>query len=159
MTMRPYVFLILLSFSFPFLSIAQNSDRISFDLNDSTSGYYLAIQPKSKQIRGAVILLTSFLAPEDLLSETKLHNVAYNNDILTVFAPMKQKLYADSFAVGRINAILKDIVQGFMQILPNLLWPVMMKPAILRFAIRNSLIRILRSFHFNLKLFLALIHL
>jgi hypothetical protein len=113
MAIRLYILLIFLSFSFPRLSIAQNSDRISFDVTDNTTGYYLAIQPKSKQIKGALVLLTSFLAPEDLLSETKLHNIAYNNDILTVFAPMKQKLYADSFAVSRINVILKDIVQRF----------------------------------------------
>ena len=113
MALRLFILLIFLGISFPFLAIAQNSERISFDSSDSASGYYLAIQPKSKQIRGTVVLLTSFLAPEDLLSETRLHNVAYNNDILTVFAPMKQKLYADNFAVDRINAIVKDIVQRF----------------------------------------------
>jgi hypothetical protein len=113
MALRLYILLIFLGFSFPFLSIAQNSERVSFDTSDNIGGYYLAIQPKSKQIKGTVVLLTSFLAPEDLLSETKLHNVAYNNDILTVFAPMKQKLYADNFAVDRINAIVKDIVQRF----------------------------------------------
>ena len=111
--MRLFVLLIFLDFSFPSLSTAQNSDRISFDLSDSTSGYYLAIQPKSKQIKGVVVLLTSFTAPEDLLPETKLHNVASNNDLLTVFAPMKQKLYADSFAVKRINTILTDNIQRF----------------------------------------------
>src|SRR6476469_6928631 len=101
MAMRLFVLVIFLVFSFPFLSRAQNCDKISFDLSDSTSGYYIAIQPKSKQIKGVVVLLTSFTAPEDLLYETKLHNVASNNDLLTVFAPMKQKLYADNFAVRR----------------------------------------------------------
>jgi hypothetical protein len=113
MTLRVYILLLFCSFSFPGLSKAQNSERISFDPSDDNSGYYLAVTPKSKQIKGTVVLLTSFLAPEDLLSETKLHNVAYNNDILTVFAPMKQKLYADGAAVNRINLILKDIVQRF----------------------------------------------
>jgi hypothetical protein len=113
MTMRLLVLLSFLGFSFPFLSLAQNSERISFNLNDGSSDYYLAVQPKSKQIKGVVVLLTSFLAPEDLLSETKLHNVAYSNDLLMVFASMKQKLYADSFAVARINAVLNDIVQRF----------------------------------------------
>src|SRR5438445_8425301 len=107
--------LIVLIFFFvlPFLSSAQNNERIAFDLSDSKTGYYLSIQPKSKQIKGVLVLLTSFTSPEDLLSETKLHNVAFNNDILTVFAPMKQKLYADSFAVKRINTILTDIIQRF----------------------------------------------
>jgi hypothetical protein len=113
MTLRLYVLLQFLGLAFPFLSIAQNSERISFDSKDNASGYYLAIQPKSKQIKGVVVLLTSFLSPEDLLSETKLHNVAYNNDLLTVFASMKRKLYADSFAVARVNAILNDVVQRF----------------------------------------------
>jgi len=111
--MRLLILLLLLVSFFPCLSIAQNNERISFDPNDSTGGYYLAIQPKSKQIKGVIVLLTSFSSPEDLLSETKLHNVACNNDLLTVFVPMKRKLYADSFAVNRINSILKDIVQRF----------------------------------------------
>ncbi|MFL5740618.1 MAG: hypothetical protein ACJ75B_10405 [Flavisolibacter sp.] len=113
MAQRLYFLLFLQALSIPFLSLAQNSERVSFDRSDNTSGYYLVIQPRSKQIKGTVLLLTSFLAPEDLLSETRLHNVAWNNDLLTVFAPMKQKLYADSFAVNRINLILKDIVQRF----------------------------------------------
>jgi hypothetical protein len=113
MTIRQHTSLIFLLFCFPFLSHAQNNELIFFDAKDHASGYYLAIQPKSKQIKGAIVLLTSFLSPEDLLSETKLHNVAYNNDILTVFAPMKQKLYADEFSVRRINVILKDIVERF----------------------------------------------
>src|SRR3954471_24581547 len=113
MSIQHSIFLVLFSFCFPILSLAQNSERISFDLNDNTGGYYLAIQPKSKQIKGTIVLLTSFLAPEDLLAETKLHNVAYNNDILTVFAPMKQKLYADNVSIDRMNAIVNDIVQRF----------------------------------------------
>src|SRR3954454_11258776 len=111
--MRNFKFLIFFVSSFPSLARAQNNDRISFDVKDSTNGYYLAVQPKSKQIKGVVVLLTSFTAPEDLLPETKLHNVAFNNDLLTVYAPMKQKLYADSFAVQRVNTILSDIMERF----------------------------------------------
>jgi hypothetical protein len=111
--MRTLLSLIVIAIAFPSLLSAQNSDRFYFDASDSTNGYYLAVQPRSKQIKGVIVLLTSFAAPEDLLSETKLHNVAFNNDLLTVFAPMKQKLYADSFAVKRINSILTDIIQRF----------------------------------------------
>jgi len=111
--MRPLIFLLLTGLFLPCLSIGQNSERISFDPSDSASGYYLAIPPKSNQIKGVILLLTSFSSPADLLSETKLHNVACNNDLLTVFAPMKQKLYADTFAVNRINSLVKDIIQRF----------------------------------------------
>jgi hypothetical protein len=92
---------------------AQNYEKISFDISDSTTGYFLAIQPKSQQIKGVLVLLTSFASPEDLLSETKLHNVASNNDLLTVYVPMKRKIYADSFAINRINTVLHDIVNRF----------------------------------------------
>jgi hypothetical protein len=111
--MQIFVCLTFIILSFPLLSSAQNYERISFDATDNTEGYYLSIQPKSKQIKGVLVLLTSFTAPEDLLPETKLHNVAFNNDLLTVYAPMKQKLYADSFAVKRINTILSDIIERF----------------------------------------------
>lgn len=97
----------------PFISFGQNAERYYFDGKDSTFGYYLAVRPGSSQIKGTLVLLTSFWSPENLLPETKLQNVAYANEILTVIAPMKQKLYADSFAVDRLNFILKDIVRRF----------------------------------------------
>jgi hypothetical protein len=90
-------------------SFAQNSDRISFDSTDTKDGYYLAFTPQSKQIKGAVLLLTSFLPPDRLLTETKLQGVTSTNDLLLVIAPMKQLLYADDAAVNRINAIVNHM--------------------------------------------------
>ena len=58
-------------------------------------------------------MLTSFVPPERLLAETKLQNTSYANNILTIFVSMKQKLYADSFSVNRINSILTDIAKRF----------------------------------------------
>lgn len=100
-------------FFFPFFSNCQNIEKIAFDVKDSTDGYYLAIQPLSKNIKGVVVLLTSFIPPQSLLHETKLQNVAYVNDILTIVASTKQKLYADSSAINRINIILKDVTKRF----------------------------------------------
>lgn len=113
MSIRLLSLIIFLFFCFPLLCASQNSEKAFFDKSDTATGYYLAIQPKSKQIKGVLVLLSSFLSPEDLLSETKLHNVAYNNDLLTVFAPTRQKLYADSSAVNSINNIFNDIVQRY----------------------------------------------
>ena len=113
MATRFYTFPILFLLILPFISLSQNIERITFDAKDSTDGYYLAIVPQSKEIKGVLVLLTSFLPPENLLPETKLHNVAFVNDLLTVVAPMKQKLYADSFAVNRINILLADIQKRY----------------------------------------------
>ena len=113
MTIRFITAILFTALSFPFIAASQQIEKIVFDNEDSASGYYLAIAPKSKQIKGTLVLLTSFQAPENLLSETKLHNVAYANDLLMVVAPMKQKLYADSIAIARINTLLRDIIGRF----------------------------------------------
>jgi hypothetical protein len=98
----------------PFTGFTQQIEKVAFDLEDSLTGYYLAIPPQSKQVKGSVVLLTSFTSPEDILTETKLHNVAYKNDLLMVVVPMKHKLYADSFAVDRITRVLKDLTARFV---------------------------------------------
>jgi hypothetical protein len=113
MTIRLLTILIAATIFLPSIVFCQNYERVSFDSKDSSDGYYLAVKPPSKGIKGVVVLLTSFLPPEGLLPETKLHNIAYSNDLLTIVASMKQKLYADSFAIDRINSILKDVVTRF----------------------------------------------
>ena len=66
------------------------------------------------------MLLTSFLPPEGLLPETKLHNVAFVNDVLTIAVSCKQKLYADSSAVARLNEVLKNVLNDLLQTKINL---------------------------------------
>lgn len=101
------------AFLLPLFLHAQDIERIHFDAADSTNGYYLAVQPQSKKIQGVLVLLTSFLPPESLLPETKLHNVACVNDLLTIALSCKQKLYADSAATARLTAVLTDIRQRY----------------------------------------------
>ncbi|MDP9231118.1 MAG: hypothetical protein M3O67_10690 [Bacteroidota bacterium] len=113
MNIRFFSLLIAIIIFLPFIAFCQNIEKVSFDTKDSTAGYYLAIRPQSNQIKGVLVLLSSFMSPESLLPETKLHNVAYANDILTIVTFMNQKLYADSSAVHRINVILKDIATKF----------------------------------------------
>lgn len=109
----PLILLITAAFLVPFLTRSQNIERIHFDDTDSTEGYYLAVQPQSKKIQGVLVLLTSFLPPEGLLPETKLHNVACVNNLLTIAVSCKQKLYADSAAVARLNLLLGDVQKRF----------------------------------------------
>jgi hypothetical protein len=80
-----------------------------FDKSDSTYGYYLAFRPQSNKIKGTLLVITSFGTPENLLSETKLHNVAYANDILTVYLSVGHKVYADAVAIGKINRVAQSI--------------------------------------------------
>jgi hypothetical protein len=111
------LFTILTAFviSVPVIANCQYIEKVTFDNKDSTGGYYLAIRPRSEIIKGTLVLLSSFYGLDGIVSETKLHNVAYayGNDILTIFASMKEKLYADTTAVDRINAILKHVVTKF----------------------------------------------
>lgn len=97
----------------PVSSYCQTIEKVVFDSNDSTDGYYLAILPHSNQIRGTLVLFNSFSTPERMLPETKLHNVAYVNDLLTIAVSMKQKLYADTVTVERLNTILKHVVSKY----------------------------------------------
>jgi hypothetical protein len=90
---------------------AQNSERVVFDASDSTSGYYLAVAPK--ETKATIVLLTSFAAPESLLAETRLHNIAFANGILTVFVPMQQKLFADDNTVARLSRIIEHVQKNF----------------------------------------------
>jgi len=96
----------------PITSFGQNSEKIIFDVKDSTSGYYLAVPPDGP-VKGALVLITSLRSPESLLPETMLHNAAFANGILTIVASMQGKLFADNAAVARINAILRHMSARF----------------------------------------------
>ena len=107
MVVKAFIFIL------PQFVFSQNSEKIFFNNKDSTSDYYLAIRPLSGNIKGVQVLFRSFIAPEDILPETKLHNVASVNNMLTVFASLKQALSADTSSLERINTILKHVVQKF----------------------------------------------
>lgn len=98
---------------FPAQVTAQPTEKIVFDKSDSATGYYLAVRPKSNNIKGTLLLITCFNVPENLLSETRLHNVAYANDLLTVYVSMGNKLYADAAAIDRINKVAQSITTTF----------------------------------------------
>jgi hypothetical protein len=92
---------------------SQNSEKIFFNNKDSVNDYYLVVRPLSGNIKGVQVLFCSFDVPESMLPETKLHNVACTNDMLTVFAGLKESICADPASVGRINIILGHVAQHF----------------------------------------------
>lgn len=98
-------------FLFPLLSVCQNIEKVSLG-DQGRDGYYLAVRPQNKP-KGALLLLTSFTPPENLMTETKLQNVAFANDLLTVVASTSGKLYADSIVIETLNKLFEDVEKRF----------------------------------------------
>ena len=93
---------------------AQYPEKKWFDKSDSTYGYYVIIKPSSSRIQGALILLDGYSGNADnFLSETKIHNVAWNNDILTICIPTSNHLYADQAMITLMNRIIKEVLQTY----------------------------------------------
>jgi pimeloyl-ACP methyl ester carboxylesterase len=94
--------------------MAQNYEKIIIDKNDSVYGYYLAVKPASNNIQGVMVLLPGFGSPaESILPGTKLHNVAYVNDILTIIINTGQKLYIDDSFTSGLDKILTDVIKRY----------------------------------------------
>jgi hypothetical protein len=64
--------------------------------------------PQSGNINGVLILLPGFgQKAESIFPESKLHNVAYVNDILTIAIAGGRKIYADESIIQKLNAGIK----------------------------------------------------
>jgi hypothetical protein len=97
---------------FPLAVHSQIVEKEVFDQNDK-NGYYLAVRPLSGNIKGTLVLFTGFYSLEKIIAESKLHNVAYSNDILTIWASTQDKLSADSAVISRVDLILKDVAKKY----------------------------------------------
>jgi hypothetical protein len=114
MLKQRFVFLSLIIFSFnPRPAFSQFSEKVVFNNKDSANDYYLAVRPLSGNIQGVQVLITSFNPPEFVLAESKLQNIAYGNDILTIIASLGPSLCADSSSVERLNQILQHVVTHY----------------------------------------------
>ncbi len=93
---------------------AQSIDKIVLDEKDDISGYYLAVKPQTEKIDGVLILLPGFgQRAETIFPETKLHNVGYLNNILTIGFSQGAKLYADKETQDKLTNVLKDILKRY----------------------------------------------
>lgn len=104
-------YFLLIALLLPFAASAQSLEKRFFNPADK-GDYYLAVRPQGP-VKGVVVMLTIFQPAEMLPPETKLHNVAYANGLLTVYASLQRSLLADSSTVSRINSILKDVAVNF----------------------------------------------
>ena len=111
--LKSYLVLLIILFSIPRQALSQFSEKIVFNSKDSSNDYYLAVRPLSGNIHGVQVLLTSFNPPEFVLAESKLQNIAYGNDLLTIIASLNQSFCADSSSVDRINQILQHVITHY----------------------------------------------
>src|SRR5437762_1970331 len=111
--LKSYIVPLIILFLIPRQALSQFSEKIVFNNKDTVNDYYLAVRPLSGNIQGVQVLLTSFNPPEYVLAESKLQNIAYGNDLLTVIASLGPSLCADSLSVDRINKIIQDVMTHY----------------------------------------------
>lgn len=94
---------------------SQEIKKITLDSTDFRSGHYLVVEPEDKEnISAVLVLLAGFgQIPENTPPETKLHKVAYNNNMLTIFYAGGNKLYADSITIVKLNNVIKDVLSKY----------------------------------------------
>jgi pimeloyl-ACP methyl ester carboxylesterase len=94
---------------------SQTIKKIALDSTDFYSGHYLVVEPENRAtISGALVLLAGFgQMPENTPPETKLHNIAYANNFLTVFYAGGNKLYADSITQLKLTRVIKDVLTRY----------------------------------------------
>ncbi len=96
------------------VAFTQTLKRIELDSNDFFSGHYHVVEPKNDSIAGVLVLLAGFgQRAEDTPPETKLHQVGYSNNIMTVFFAGGNKLYADSITQVKLTAVLNDVIYRY----------------------------------------------
>lgn len=93
----------------------QSLKKIETDKTDIHSGHYLVVEPENPDsIKGVLFLLAGFgQIPENTPPETGLHNVAFANNLLTVFYAAGNKLYADSVTRVKISTVVKDVLKRY----------------------------------------------
>jgi len=107
------IIIVCLSFYSSFLR-AQNYEKVWFDRSDSTYGYYTVVKPAGPRIQGAVILFDGYGGDASgLYAETKIHNVAHVNDLLTVSIPAGKRLFLDDAHMKIIQKILDEVAKTY----------------------------------------------
>ncbi len=111
--MKILKFLLLWLLALPAVVRSQSIDKVYFDTRDSAHSFYYAVPPMSGNIQATLVVFTGFYPLKRLLAESRLHNVASGNDILTIYASQGENLVANKECVDRINTILKHVATNY----------------------------------------------
>ena len=86
----------------------QNLEKVTF--GTSNDDYYLVLKPATEKIKGVLILLPGYgEKPESIFPQSKLFNVAFANDLLTVAIAGGEKLYADEQVLSKLDRGFTDL--------------------------------------------------
>ena len=92
----------------------QYAEKIWLDKSDPVYGYYTLIKPSSGRVQGALILLDGFGGNADgFMAETRIHNVAWANDIVTVGVPTNTSMYADQTMIKLLNQVSTTLIATY----------------------------------------------
>lgn len=93
--------------------VGQDFEKITLKEKDSLGGYYLALRPWN-EIQGVLVLFpTRGYLPETVFEESKLQNIAWSNNLLTIAFSAGKSFYADTKSIENINMILDDVVERY----------------------------------------------
>jgi len=98
---------------FFFRADGQNVQKVVVNASDSLTGYYLAMPPSSGNIKAVLVVWCPYRAPESILPETRLHNVAAANDLLTIYASLGMRLLPDESALGWMNKVFASVLSRY----------------------------------------------
>lgn len=90
---------------------AQYIEKKWFNEKDTVYGYYTVVKPASDRIQGALLLIDGYGGNADnFYSETKIHNVAWANELLIIGIPNGGRLYLDSGMIAVLNQVSKEVM-------------------------------------------------
>ena len=115
--MRHSIFSVIAILTLSFFSnpvSAQNYEKVWFNKTDSVLGYYTVIRPVGPRIQGAIVLFDGYGGDAvTLLTETKIHNVASANDLMTICIPVGNHLFLDDEHMRIIMRILNEVAKKY----------------------------------------------
>lgn len=95
-------------------AFSQQFEPVVVDSTASSTGYYIALRPASGKIQGVMVLMPGFNdPPEAVFAASKLQNIAWTNDILTIAVGGGPNLILSDELQQKLSAVLRDVVQRY----------------------------------------------